>query len=506
MIKEAFILDENKKDEMQNQDINGAPEEEAAAEQEMTQEPEAQEAPSEEAPTENETYQEGDELEKELEEIRDMFQKELDNAGEEAPIQELEDIAPPQQEEAPEQERRICECCGESACSEEYGEDYPYCDSCRELMKRYPMRASGILMTLVMIAVFILTAYAGTSYIDSFMAVAEAAVYYEDGRVMTGLTAYYNYLSTAKAENISMKAVKDALDGFNKTGYITDAATLIETVYDENDLKLPWNKKYKDTLIKASVITETYNAVAEIVSPALSGEKFDYDEVMAELDALYEKAPTQSGDSQQAKQYNPVFIEYYKYVVMSINEESPEAQLAQLQKVDELGKDGMEWAYLSNYCAVAAKCGDEALVNELFDRLIDINKEDGNAYVAKASYYRWLETPDADKMIEICDMAKENLAAADLSYMPVLATAYLIKGDSENALKTMDEYMSQSAYTVQTCNLYALCAAVAGQEETYKEMKSVLENSGYELSSLVTDYKKGKLTLAQVIADKGGEV
>ncbi len=486
-------MDENRKDELEAQDT--------------PQVPEASDLPVADEVAEEAT-EEAVELEKELEDIRDMFQQELDKAAseEEVLIQELEDINETDTEDSAEEEKkeiRLCECCGENECSEDYGEDYPYCDECRELMKKYPVRWSGVLMTIVMIAVFILTGVASAGYTEAFITVADASLNYDSGKVMTGMTAYYSYVSSASDETISMKAVRDLLEGYGKTGYITDAAALIERLYSEKQLKMPWNKKYAALLDSATSLTKTYYKVAEIIEPVMTGEEYDYDEIMAQLDALYETTPS---EEEGIEAYDPLFIEYYKYVVMSFHEESVDAQLAQLKKVDEINDRNMEWAYLANYCAIAAKAGDGELVEELYQRLVNINKEDSNAYVAKASYYRWLETPDTDKMLEVCEEAKANLPSGDISYMPTMAIAYLLKGEGDTALETMDEYMAQSAYTVQTCNLYALCAAYNGNEDIYDEMKSILENSGYELSDLVEKYKKDKLTLEEVLADKGGSI
>lgn len=488
-------MDENRKDELEAQEESVKAEEQAADLPEVQETQEASDA-----------QEQTSELEKELEDIRDMFQQELDNATNETPlIQELEDISEADGEADAEEETepRLCECCGENECSDKYGEDYPYCDDCRELMKKYPMRWSGILMTIVMIAVFIASAFASVSYAEDFVTVADAALNYGSGKVMTGMTAYHSYISSASDDKISMKAVKDILEGFGKTGYITDAASLIERIYSETQLKMPWNKKYADVLTNSEILTKTYHKVSEIIEPVMYGQEYDYDEIMAGLDALYETTPT---EEEGIEAYEPLFIEYYRYVVMSFNEEPLEAQLEQLKKVDEINDKDMEWAYLANYCALAARSGDGELVDELYDRLLKINKEDGNAYSAKASYYRWLETPDPDKMLEVCEEAKTNLPTGDISYMPTMAIAYLLKGEGAAALETMDEFMAQSAYTVQTCNLYALCAAYNGNEEIYDEMKSILENSGYELSDLVEKYKKDKLTIEEVLADKGGSI
>ena len=481
-------MDENKRDEIQSEEAEVQATEETVAEEVTVSE---------------------DGLAQELEELRDMFQQELDKATEEAEnpaealIQELDEIEETQEEDAEEFTGRLCEICGENPCAEEYGEDYPYCEECRNIMKKYPMRASGILMSILMIAVFIATAYAGTTYLESFMSVSEYAAYYDTGKVMTALNGYYSYNSTAQADKISMKAVKDSIEGFVKTGYISDATTLIQQVYTEKQLKLPWNKKYAKIIEEAENLTDSYYTIADIITPVLNGEEDDYDAVMAKLDALYE-AKDEEGN---AIQINKVFLEYYRYVVMSVLGKSNEDLLAQLEKAAAADKDGdLQWVYLSNYATVAAKSGDLKLTELLYNKMLANNREDTAAYIALASYYRYAETPDADKILEICEEAKANAYQGDYSYMPYMAIAYLFKGEGAVALETMEEYMSMSGYTVQTCNLFALCAAYNGDDEIYNEMKNVLETSGYELSVLVEKYKNDKITIEEALTDMGGDI
>ena len=487
-------MDENKRDEIQSEE---------------TEVQTAEEIATEEAVTEEQTANE-DGLAQELEELRDMFQQELDKATEEAEnqtetlIQELDEIEETQDEEAEEEfTGRLCEICGENPCAEEYGEEYPYCEECRNIMKKYPMRASGILMSILMIAVFIVTAYAGTEYLESFMGVSEYAAYYDTGRVMTALNGYYSYVASAQPDKISMKAVKDSIEGFVKTGYISDATTLIKQVYTDEQLKLPWNKKYAKIIEDSEKLTESYYTIAEIITPVLNGEDFDYDEVMAKLDALYE-AKDKEGNPIEV---NAVFLEYYRYVVMSVLGKDNEDLLAQLEKAAAADKDGnLGWVYLSNYATVAAKCGDLKLTELLYDKMIGNNREDTAAYIALASYYRFAETPDADKMLEICEEAKANAYQGDYTYMPYMTIAYLLKGEGAVALETMEEYMSKSGYTVQTCNLFALCALYNGDDAIYNEMKNVLETSGYELSILVEKYKNDKITIQEALTDKEGDI
>ena len=449
------------------------------------------------------------ELKQELEELRDMFQQELDKATEEAEnpqelIQELEEItAENDADEIDAEPARLCECCGENPCTTEYGEDYPYCEECRNAMKKYPLRWSGIVTAIIMAIVFVATAYVGTGYAEDFMSVADAAAYYDTGKLMTALNSYYGYLSSANTEKISMKAVKDAIEGFVKTGYIADAVDLVNRVYSENQLKLPWNKKYAALAEKSESLTESYRMITDIITPVLNKKDYDYDKVMADLDALYEKTDEEGNPVN----VNAVFVEYYRYVVMSVSEKSTDELLAQLKKTAEKDTDGsLEWSYLANYCALAAKSGDLELTEKLFNQMIDTSSEDTNAYVAMASYYRYTETPDPDKMLEICEEAKKYAATGDLSYMPTMAVAYLLKGEGAVALETMTECLSNGGYTVQTCNLYALCALYNGDKEIYKDMKDMLEKSGYSISDSVEQYKKGKLEIKDILTDKEGDI
>ena len=254
---------------------------------------------------------------------------------------------------------------------------------------------------------------------------------------------------------------------------------------------------------EAENLTDSYYTIADIITPVLNGEEDDYNAVMAKLDALYE-AKDEEGN---AIQINKVFIEYYRYVVMSVLGKSNEDLLAQLEKAAAADKDGdLQWVYLSNYATVAAKSGDLKLTELLYNKMLANNREDTAAYIALASYYRYAETPDADKILEICEEAKANAYQGDYSYMPYMAIAYLFKGEGAVALETMEEYMSMSGYTVQTCNLFALCAAYNGDDEIYNEMKNVLETSGYELSVLVEKYKNDKITIEEALTDMGGDI
>ncbi len=455
---------------------------------------------------------ENEELMEELESIRDMFQQELDKASSEDEdgmlIQELENHGEFEDDEEEEEidPADLCQCCEEKIRFKELGEDYPYCEDCRNAMKKYPMRKIGILAFLISVAVLCVSVYVSYPYMNDAITVLDASANYKSEYVMSALQSYYSYFNGSKtAEGISKRAFNETIDGYNKLGYQTNSAQLINTYYTEEELKKPWNKKYASAVEEATVLSETYEAVTEITGDAFSGKDFDYDEVMAGLEALKEVKPIEEGKSEVTEKYNEVFIEYYKFVLMSIAEKPLADQLEQLKHIDSIGA-GQEWVYLSNYCAIAAKLGDEEAVSYSFEKLIELNREDNTAYISKANLYRYAETPDADKIIEICEEAKTALGTTDYSYKHPLAIAYLIKGEGALALEEMEALFNAGNYTVQNCNLYALVGLYNGNDDIYEEMKSILANYGYEISKLVTQYKKGKITIEEIIMDKGGDI
>ena len=497
-------MDEFKKDEILEEENEVAAETEATetiGDVEKSAENTAEEITEE---TVEDIAEEKSALETELEEIRDMFQKELDSAREGADsdmlIQELDD------ETIPEEEENLpkCECCGENPRSLDHGEDYPYCDSCRETMKRYPLRFSGVLTLLISIILVIGTTYFAVDSLESAISAADIVMNFESGYLMSGLQGGYSYLNSTEQSLVSKKVVKKMVEGYLTTGYYSDAANLVNTFYSESQLKLPWNSKNKKVIKEAAALQESYAAISNIIAPVIDGEKYDYDEVMEALEALKSADPKADNPEATIEKYNEVFIDYYKFVVMSVNEKSYEEQLAQLQEIDKIG-EGYEWAYLANLGYTASMTGDEEVMNEALNRLAKINKEDSSPYLIKANYYRFLETPDPEKILEVCKEAEANLNSSDTSYKQYEAIAYLLKGEGELAFEAIEAAVS-AGYTVQTCNLYALCGLYVGEDSAYNDMKSILNNSGYEISDLVTQYKNGKITIEEILADNGGDI
>jgi len=442
-----------------------------------------------------------DDLAQELEEIRSMFQRELNNpANDEAdgqPIQEIDYDGSSEEDE----EYTACECCNEKPVSKNHGEDYPYCDDCRELMKHYPLRKRGVVAIIAMILIFGLTVFYGMDNFEKTIDVLDAKILADEGKALSAISELYGYMSDK--DNDSAKITELLVDSFCNAGYLSDAYQYIQNSFTAGELEKPSNKKYKEIAEITERFIATQQATEGIVYSAFRGADFDYDKLVAELDAIAESYI----DEEKGIKHESILTDYYKYELMKIKDKDAKDQFDMLRAAEAGDETGIyHWIYLAPLCELSGILGETELAEEYFNRMMEKNSEDMLAYKAYANSFRYLETPDADAMIEICEKAEENAYNGDKSYYPILAIAYLIKEQGSLAYDTMQQYMSTYRYSVSDCNLYALCALYCGQTETYETMKATLEGSGYAMGETVEMYKNGEMSLAEVIADKRGDI
>ncbi len=475
---------------------------------------EGQNAPEEEkkSPTQVE-----DDLVKELEGIRDLLQNELDAAdgegevtvkheeviGEDGElIQELDEIDESASDDEDEpKEKRICACCGEKECDDSFGENYPYCSDCRKLMTASPVHVGGILMAIVMIVVAGASLFFCMKNSEGYMTLMNAETAYSEKRLIDAATAYNSYLqANSSSDDVSLKAVKSLIEIFSSMGYYNDASTLVNT-YGETNASIA--KKYGTVPETYASFLATSSAINSAIGDVInSGEKFDYDEKAAELDKILKEGKDKEGTA-----YSEVFVEYYKYVLMSIAKLDADKQIEQLLKVMELDKGKNPWIYMPNLVNVYANEGDSENAGRYFEECMKINTQESDLYMVYANAFRFGEKVDADKIIEIADRAKKSWpSSAAPGYQQIYAVAYLLKGDGENAMKAIEEYVGNGNYTVSACNLYALCSLYVKDNDGYQKMVDLFKNSGSSIGKTIVKYKNGKMTLEEVLTDKGGDI
>ena len=455
-------------------------------------------------------------LEEELESIKDMFQTELDNAmyGEaddsEADIAEYyNDSDEADGENEPEEEAAIpeedlCECCGEKERDKSLGEDYPYCNDCRELMKKYPLGFKGIatlIAVLVLIVVSVLYVFPQNLTVLSTSLTADE--YVSQGKLYSGLYTYYSALSSIDKENPPKKFVARCAKAFAGLNDYIDASYLAETYLTEADLRLPAYKELNNYKFKSESLQAVENAIYEPLSKTDRSEE-DIDDIIAILDSLAE---------QEDAEYDPFYIDYYKYVVMHTLGADLTEQFDKLAEIDEKYGD-TEWIHYYDLCNAAALLGHIDTAEIYFNKIIKINAEDGSAYAYYANAYRYSETPDADKMLEIVNKGLEaqgNYSYATSDLYRTQALAYLLKGDTDKALEsagTMYSAISASNYSVsnlfESLYTYALCALAADDTEAYKNVTELLKYNKYEVPDEVIKAAKSETGIVNLITDPEG--
>ncbi len=456
---------------------------------------------------------ESESLNEELENIREMFQTELDNATQTylagGDLQDCDDNSEETDEENAEPEipeDMLCECCGERERDLSEGEDYPYCAECKDLMRTYPIGAKGI---LVLIAVLVLGAASLLTNFSSNVDILDKAVTAQEaiasGKLYTGLYAYYDAINSADSGNVPKKLVGRCINVFANLNDYRDAVSMASHYLDENDLKSPSYKFVNDYSIK----NETLTAIDNIIYEPLSSEDTTYDDA----DALCENLEALKNDSEN--EYDPYYIDYYKYVVKNTLGGMNDEIYKDLIKLDETyGKE--EWVHLYDLCNAAAMLGDVNAAKGYFDRIVKENSEDGTAYVYYANAYRFIEEVDTDKMLELAEQgfeAQGNYGFASSDLYRIQAVAYMLKGDNEKAHEAatnMYSVVTQNSYSVNNLfpclYTYALTSSLTGNKDGYDDIVDLLNVNGYDMSQQVISVINGEMTVEELLTDMEGDL
>ncbi len=463
----------------------------------------------------------------ELEELRCLVEKTLKQEAEKAEknpdisedmlIQDVNDIEPTQEKN----DEPLCYICDKPLSKKEISSGREYCSACYEKMRRRPLKMKGILTALIMVVVFFGAAYASMdSVIDSGDPESEGYQYffegytdYRDGRLISSEANYKKYLSGRQfSANVSETAVRQLIDTLYTLGEYTSAVQVIEKYYSDFELSMPWNHKYRNIIEKNDAYYEAYVSIQDILRSNYSDKGLDYEKTVSDIYALKDKCGKEA----------EYFIDINAFNYSIYNERDNEVIYKKLLEIDEkYGKAENE--HIPMLCRYAAMTGVKEKVDECFDRMMKINCQDISIYAACFNYYRFLDTPDTEKMYELCNKMASlsgellNDGYYNCDYLYYLAITYMVKGDAgESSFKAMQElydtinyygeYYKGNSSIRNIFNLYALTALYTGNTKAYEWAKAEMEYLGYEMSELVEKYRSGEMTLAQVIADKGGDI
>lgn len=470
-----------------------------------------------------------EDVKKEMEELAKTFQEELDKAKAEAKavaenppeepqilIQDLEDIPKPSEnlheEDIPEEE--LCECCGEKRRGTKKNPDSPYCADCERGLRHYPFEFLSVLIAVIVLGFSFYACYVFADYSEVYVAAEKADKYAEEGKLYSAYDAYSSAADTMSDSSVNGEMVyKRSLLNVMKLGGI-DEITGLSSQFKTWELKLPHLKAVGDAFRYREEFTATadagYNVLYKYFGENEDFSQIDFDALIAELDALESKAyePTTVIDEEgetttttapygiTATKYERSMILYLKFYAATVCEKDYSVRIGFLEQLKNEYPD-LVWLYNPMLGDLYAKSGTD--VTEYCNYIRSINSEDSSADVIEATALRI--KGDYDGCVKICN---EKISENDdyaYEFHRQIALCSLVKGEYtaayENAQKSYELYSG----SVQICNTLALCAAAAGNEETYAEMASLFDGSGYTLSDEVTQFKAGTLSLEKILTE-----
>ncbi|NLL62929.1 MAG: hypothetical protein GX241_01600 [Ruminococcaceae bacterium] len=443
-------------------------------------------------PLDPETGLDPEELEKELEDLKDLVQDEIDKMMEENPESEWDDIV---KEAADKKLKRtispsvkMCDCCGDV----EVDEDEIYCEMCLETMQHYPFEGWKALIPIITIALLALSFSLTAISWSVFSSTAKAEKFVREGKFSSALAMYDSINTEIKVtdRNFGQKYLYNQVRIYDKIGIeaYEQLNVFIEENYTAKNLDNPCNKKVKNIKLKIDNFGKLYEIFELRAYSASSYEAFEkaFDEDVAK------------------DEYDSVFVNYFKYVAATFLDESTESKNKIIDKIREADPD-FKSLYLSLYAETALDAKDYDKCIAYANDLQKTNAESAYPYVYKAIAYRL--KGDIAKASNACN---EGLKVApmnsNMNYQ--MAVVCLLQGKNETAF-TYAELAFNNATDMNTFesagNLYALCSGLKGDKEKYESAVEALKYYNISLSKDVTEVLEGNKKVEDIFAKGKGD-
>lgn len=495
---------------------------------------------------ENKTPENEASVHDEMEELARIFREELGKAREEA--EKAENEAEPatdidglnnsyevegyavtsgekkERKEIPSEE--LCECCGERPRGTAKDPKSPFCDECAAIMEKYPYDVKGIVLfaVIVLFTFVAIGLFFEVSPIFSNMYMGRKAA--NEGKLFSAASYYSsvdNYIEDSNNLSFTAKnAKKQEIQLYYDLGEFDTVYELIQKNYDINNVK---DKDVKEIL--GAIVSHTqlgkYVAVekesAEIINDLenLIGKKI----YIADLNGLSNDTllhdETEEGYTPTGKEnvftVSESILRFYQFG-LSLDTDDLEMQIKYYGMLDGAPK---------TFIAVSAKylalnCIDDGQFDKALDFAKAINKlnsEDITYYSivsrisrmkdkdCKAAYDACVAGLNANTSARNSTSLRAVLAADLFDFYTEEALDLMVLGNYEEAYEVALEcynrqYQSYSVVSAETSELLAILAIANGKQDVFDELSGYMEESGAEFSSNVSDYKEGKMTLAEV--------
>jgi tetratricopeptide (TPR) repeat protein len=489
-----------------------------------------------------------DELSAELEQVKELFQQELDKATAEAQTESDEsnetdeaDATEDSSDESGDADaENLCLCCGER----EKAEGRDYCEDCLEAMRHYPFKWVYFLVAAVLIYVLVLAGIKIGDINQGFVSTYEGTVLASAGLREDALEKYENATNLLYRKNVYAKLVyMRSLEIAYESGNIANMTTSVATIFNEWELSLPHmkklNKYYEDAQVFAATATDLNETLDEYSE--MPNDELPYDEMIKKISDFENRTLyiglTESGEEiteatteQQAGQmsssnetyhkrktkYHRGLIYFYKYYIAELCERPVDEKIAFLETARDDDPTKL-WLYANDLATlyIQAERYDDAL--EVADLIYKDSEVSVNYYIIRATVAK-ARDKDFDKAIEYCDKGIEianaytSQATAAYELYRQKALCYLAKGEYDKAFEN-----AKTAYetynSLACCETYAFCGLANGDSAPYDEVVGLYGEANEEygneklvLSKAVTDLKNGTRTVEEILEQGGYDI
>lgn len=461
--------------------------------------------------TSNEFVEREDEdVEKELENIKNIVQTEVDKILEDSEYDDWNDLVKDARKEIKEEKEKkanpqkdvpMCECCGERPIDKSENSNSHYCTECRETMKNYPLSALEIISMFVVVALIALTAFTFSKSLYTYTTAIGAYELMQEGKYVSATKAYEDTISQFKVndKNISKVVLNYEAELYYKQGFekYEDLNYLLNKHYKEDDITFKVNPKMKK--IKKSV--DDFMDVQDIVNQSYQMNKSNYKEFTKTLDKKIKD--TKKDDKKY--EFDKGVVAFWKYYAAFMFQQSEKTQLKLL---DVMKKEAPEYAltYLPLYVQTYMVQNEYDKVIKDCDKIIEINSQNEIAYTQKSIALRMKkDLKNANKQVK--KGLESNALSSDLNHQ--MAILKLLDGKKSEALSyarlAFQNSKNQLSYLLNA-NTLALCARLNGDSDTIKQLEKELQQYGYTLSKEIDEVVDGTKTVKDIYLKGEGEI
>ena len=459
----------------------------------------------------------GKALDNELEKLAETFRQELKKAqamSEEELVKNGIVIQQYEDDEGVIPEEELCKCCGEQRRDKSFGENYEYCRTCREAMRRYPLSVPGIITLAVIVFVAVVSVFSFMADFNIYNTVREGDKYLAENKLYSALESYEGAISAFEdkevlAKKLYLKNIKIIFNTMPDGAYsMNDIVSKTGTALTSFEAQLPIYGDYADIYQETQVLYGTMNEFYTVLNDEKYADydfskKEQYEEIMTEIGSIIDKQVTVLSvdkKTSQLVQSSEAMVRFCQYMFAYTNGYY-EDSYQYMNKVYELKPEYL-WLYAYEMGMAELQSGDIEKAEILADALYNSNVELPDAYALKSAIFRM--NGNNKKAIEWADKGLK-ISPENTELYRTKAMALVVKGDFEEAKKVVDTALENDGYGL-LCMTAIVIENELGNDDRVKELKETLKENNIEISEKTKNYLKGKISAQEMFTEGTGDV